>query len=127
MQNKKRLFRRFCYLRSITVFSRTEAVAAVHRTLTSGLERNPGLGTALGTRSFVHRAIATSLLLLRGTAFGASLGDILEALFLVEFLLGSGKDELTPTIRTLQRFVLKHFLSFFCFHGFQDEMILHTG
>ena len=122
--NKKRLFRRFCHLRLITIFPRTEAVAAIHRTLASGLERNTRLRSAFRTRCFKHRAVASALLFLGRTALRASLGDILEALFLVEFLLGSGKDELTPTIRTLQRFVLKHFLSFFCFHGIQDEMIL---
>jgi hypothetical protein len=117
----------FFLLLLIAVFPGTEAIAAVHRTLACRLEGNLGLRSAFGAGGFKHRAVAPSLLLLRGTALGTSFWDILEALFLVEFLFGSGKDELTPTIRTRQRFVLKHFFSFLFSMVYKIEMTHNTG
>jgi hypothetical protein len=97
----------------IAVLTGAEAVAAVHRALASGLEGNTGLRTALSTRRLKHRAVASPLLFLRGTALGTPFGDVLEALLLVELLFGSGEYKFTTAIRTRQRSVFKHFFSFF--------------
>lgn len=79
----------------VAVSSVTEAVAAIHGSLASRLERYSGSYAALATGGFVHRAIRCSFLLLaRLTARRASLGIVFETLFTIEFLLRNSKGKL---------------------------------
>ena len=90
-----------------------EAFAAVHRAIFPRQEGHLGFGAAIGADSVMHftRGIAVvtgSLASL--TAFAATGGLVLEALFSIEFLFTSREDEFLATVTAYQRFVLIHFV-----------------
>jgi hypothetical protein len=84
------------------------AVVAIDRPIAPGLERHLGGGAALVTDYGVHLALAAALGTAVGTAAGAAAGFVLEALFGVERLLGSGKSEFSAALTAGQGFVGVH-------------------
>ena len=90
-----------------------EALTAVDRTVSAGLEGNLS-GTAAAIADHVIHltlaavAVATVLLTAGGTAGRAAAGLILEALVGVELLLGSGEHELVATLAANQSLVFVH-------------------
>ena len=90
-----------------------EALTAVDRTVSAGLEGNLS-GTAAAIADHVIHltlaavAVATVLLTAGGTAGRAAAGLILEALFCIEFLFTCGESEFLAAILANQYFVFKH-------------------
>ena len=89
-----------------------EAVAAINRTVGTGLEGNfAGLAAACADR-VIHLTVAAATtgraLLAGGTAILATLGLIGETLFRVEFLLAGGEGEAGSAIFADDGFVAEH-------------------
>jgi hypothetical protein len=100
----------------------TVAIAAIDRPATSRLKRHLGVVPALGAcgskrLTWEPVAVATTsvpLCLPCLSAWGTSLGLISIALGLIELLFLSSEAEVSPTIGTLDRFVLKtHWMTSF--------------
>ena len=90
---------------------RFETVAAVHGTISAGLERNLGLTSAAITDHSEHLPGSASVAVLgfAGVTAGfAPTGFILEALFGVEFLFAGRKNEFVATVTAGQCFVFVH-------------------
>ena len=90
-----------------------EAVAAVNRTVFSGLEGNLAGCTALSANSLEHLAgssalVAASCSLASVTAALAALGLVGEAFFCVESLFISGENEFNTAVLTSESFVVVH-------------------
>lgn len=88
-----------------------EALAAVHRTVATGLEGHLGGSAATIADDFIHLTIATTgiLAVAAGTAARwATAGLILEPLVSKELLLGRGENELGAAIPAGKGFVFKH-------------------
>jgi hypothetical protein len=91
------------------------ALATIYRSTFTGLERYLGLLTTLGTCYRKHLApgpiavaiIPVTLCFPGFTAGGTTLGLVSIAFRLEELLLLGTKGEVSPTIRTLELFVLK--------------------
>ena len=88
----------------------SEALTAVYRTISTGLERNLGFFAAAIADYGVHLTGSIAVLgsALGGTAFGAAAGLVLEAFFCKESLLRSRKNKFTATVTTSQGFILVH-------------------
>ena len=75
-----------------------EALTAVDRTVTAGLERNLGGLAAAVADHIIHLTLAATVVAVlgttRGAAGGAAAGLVLEALVSIELLLRSGENEL---------------------------------
>ena len=82
-----------------------EAVRAKHRTVAGGLEGNFGFVAALGAGHLEQLARSALGVLVVLTAIRATLGLILKALLLVEFLLAGSKGEWLAAIFTAQGLV----------------------
>ena len=90
---------------------RFEAVAAVHRTISAGLERNLGFASAAVADYGVHLpgSAAVAVLGLAGVAAGfAPAGLILEALFGVEFLFAGRENKFVSAVTAGQSLVFVH-------------------
>jgi len=86
-----------------------KAIAAVHRPIATGLERDLRRHAAAITDDFEHLALAARAALpALGTAAGATAGLILKTLLRVEVLLRSGEHKFGAAIATGQSFVLVH-------------------
>ena len=90
-----------------------EAVAAVNRTVFSGLEGNLAGCTALSANSLEHLAgssslIAASCSLASVTAALAALGLVGEAFFCVKCLFIGGENEFYTAVLTSKSFVVVH-------------------
>ena len=88
-----------------------EAVTAVHRAVSAGLEGNLGFAAAAIADHGEHGpgSIAVAVLGLAGvTACLAAAGLILEALFSVEFLFAGGEDEFVSAVTASQSLVFVH-------------------
>ena len=88
-----------------------EALAAVHGPIPTGLEGHLRGAAAAVADHFIHLALATVAAVVGttgSTAGGAAAGLILEALFGVESLFGSGEGEFLTAFTAGQRFVLIH-------------------
>jgi hypothetical protein len=107
----------------------SETVAAVHGLVATRLERHFGRLSALAARGLEHLATAASsaataagsagvvsaaaaagsaLRLTRGTAFGTTIGFVLEAFARKELLFARTKNELAVAINAAQGFVSIH-------------------
>jgi hypothetical protein len=89
-----------------------EARAAVHGTISAGLEGNlSGLAAAIADH-VKHLTLAATIAAVlgttRSTARGATTGLILEALISIELLLGSGEHELSAALTAYQSLVFEH-------------------
>jgi hypothetical protein len=85
-----------------------EAIAAVNRTVFSGLEGNLRLAAATGADGREHFSLVCAAIFSGLTAGLASLGLIRKALFRVEFLFAGGEDKLAAAIFANENFVLGH-------------------
>jgi len=89
-----------------------EAVAAVNRTVGTGLEGNLAGFAAACAGCVIHLTVAAAAtgraLLAGGAAVLAALGFIGEALFCVEFLLAGGEGEAGSAIFADDGFVAEH-------------------
>ena len=87
-----------------------EAFTAVHGPIATGLEGHLGGAAATVADHFVHLAFGTvaAILTAGSTAGGAAAGLILEALFGVESLLGSGEHEFVAAFTAGEGLVLVH-------------------
>ena len=83
-----------------------EAIAAIHRTVVSRLERNLAGLSARSTNSVKHLAGSSSAIFTRCTAGRASLGFISESFFFEEILLACSECEFLPAVYAYERFVL---------------------
>jgi hypothetical protein len=98
-----------------------EAVAAVNRTVGTGLERNLAGFAAACAGCVIHLAVAVTTgraLLASRTARFAALGFIGETLFRVEFLLAGGEGEAGSAIFADDGFVAEHEIPLSFFDGF---------
>lgn len=75
-----------------------EALAAINRTILTGLERNFRFSAAGGTGCGVHLFLGLQLVFAGITALFAALGLVDEATLRIEFLLTGGEDELFSTL-----------------------------
>ena len=102
----------FDFLGSIALALAVEAVAAIYRTVSAGLEGNLGGDAAAVAYHFVHLTLATVTTAAGraalGTAAGATARLVLEALLGVELLLGSGEHEFGATLAASQYLVFIH-------------------
>jgi len=90
-----------------------EAVTAVHRTITAGLEGDLRGGATFITDHIVHLTLAAMAVAAAvGTAGGATAGLILEAFFGVEGLLGAREGEFGAALAARQGFVGIHDLMY---------------
>jgi hypothetical protein len=85
-------------------------VLAINRTITPRLERYLGSNATLIANDREHLAFATVLVTTIGTAGRTTTGLILETLFSVESLLGSGEGEFGAALAAGQNFVGVHVL-----------------
>ena len=87
-----------------------EALAAVYRTISTGLEGDLGLPAAAVADHGEHLARSTAVLgsALCGTALRAAAGLVLEALLGEESLFGGREYEFPATVTTSQGFILVH-------------------
>ena len=85
-----------------------EAVAAIHGTVVSGLERDLGGRPALRADRVEHLAIIAARGLAAGAAVFAADRLILEPFLRVKLLLAGRKDEFLTAILAYQCFVLEH-------------------
>jgi hypothetical protein len=85
-----------------------EAIAAVNRTVFSGLEGNLRLAAATGADGREHFSLVCAAIFSGLTAGLASLGLIRKALFRVEFLFAGGEDKLAAALFACQCLVLGH-------------------
>ena len=83
--------------------------AAIYRSVVGRLEDNLSYTTAICTSCFEVFARSLSCVLLSIAASLAALGLVLEALFLVEFLLSCGENELVSAFLAYQSFINKLF------------------
>ena len=99
-------FSRFSVLGTILL----EAIPAVHGPIAAGLEGHLGSSAAAVADDFVHLTFAAiaAILPTGSTASGAPTGFILETLFGVESLFGSGEHEFVATFTAGERLVLIH-------------------
>ena len=75
-----------------------KAVAAVHRTIVSGLEGHAGFAAA-GSAGGCEKLTGTTGGVLAGITAGlAALGLVLEALLRIELLLAGGENEFIPAL-----------------------------
>jgi len=108
-------------LRLAVAGTRLEAIAAVHRLIAAGLERNLGNAAALAARGLVHFAALTAAaahtraaaravahLLARLPAIGATVWLILETFAGVELLFAGRERELASTVHAVQHFINVH-------------------
>ena len=107
-----------------------EAFAAVHGLVATGLEGNLGGAAATIADHFEHLAFATVVVAIgttSGAASGAAAGFVLEALFGVESLFGSGEGEFLTAFTASQSLVLVHGVNppnkFVC----QTEEMIRSG
>ena len=85
-----------------------EAIAAINRTVISGLERNFCFASAGSADGREHFLLAGSAIF-SGVAAGlASLGFVCEAFFVVEVLFACSKNEFRAAVFANKGFVLKH-------------------
>ena len=94
--------------KELAVVSLGEALAAVNRAVTGGLEGNSCFLAALGADSSEHLSGSTIGSLAGVTASLASLGLVYEASLSVELLLTSGEDELIAALFASQSLVSVH-------------------
>ena len=90
---------------------RFEALTAVHRPISTGLERNLRLAAASVADHGIHLAGSTVVAVLgamRGTAGLAAAGLILEALLSEKFLFARGENEFVAAVPAGQGFVFVH-------------------
>ena len=90
---------------------RFETIAAIHGTISAGLERNLSLTSAAVADDSEHLAgsTAVAVLSLAGVTAGlAPAGFVLETLFGVEFLLTGGEYKFLTAVTSHQRLVLIH-------------------
>ena len=87
------------------------ALAAIDRTIFSGLEGNLGRLAAVCAHSIVHhaRCPAVPLGLVGGAAFTAASRFILKSFFRIEFLLANGEHKFLAAVTADQRLVLIHY------------------
>mgnify|MGYP000852367638 CR=1 FL=1 len=85
-----------------------EASAAIDRAVVLRNERDLGGSTALGANGIVHLALTAALGFTVVPARLAADGLVLETLLSVEFLLASGKNELSAAILAYQSLVFEH-------------------
>lgn len=86
-----------------------EAVTAIHRTVTAGLEGDLRGGATFIADHVVHLALAAMAVATAvGTAGGATAGLILEAFFGVEGLLGAREGEFGAALAAGEGFVGIH-------------------
>ena len=88
-----------------------EAVAAVHGTISAGLEGNLGFASAAIADHGEHLPGSTTVAVLGTTgraAGGAAAGLVLEALLSKEFLLTGRENELIAAVTTGQSLVFVH-------------------
>ena len=86
-----------------------KALAAVHRTVVSRLERNFCFRTAAGALGCEHFARRSASISSGVTALFASLRFVHETLFAVELLFASSKDEFASAILAHHGLVFEHF------------------
>ena len=90
---------------------RFETIAAVHGTISAGLERNLSLTSAAVANDSEHLAGSTAVAVLGLAGITAGLapaGFVLETLFGVEFLFAGRENEFVATITAGQSFVFVH-------------------
>ena len=88
-----------------------KAVAAVHGTISAGLERNLGLTTAAIADHSEHLPGSATVAILGttgGTARRAAAGLVLKALLSKEFLLAGRENELVTAVTAGQSLVFVH-------------------
>ena len=111
-----------------------EAVTAVHRTISAGLEGDLRGGATFITDHIKHLAVTAAVAVLPaiGAAVGATAGLILEALLGVESLLGTSEGELGAALAAGQGLVGIHDIMYLlfvmskpmrssCFRGFSHQ------
>jgi hypothetical protein len=86
----------------------SEALAAIYRSVLTGLERYTSLAAAACANSSEHLARSLCAALASCTAVLASLGLMLKALFSVELLLAGSENELIAAVLTYQCLVFVH-------------------
>jgi hypothetical protein len=109
-------------LRLAVAGTRLEAIAAVHRLIAAGLERNLGNAAALAARGLEHLTALSAAaahaaaaagtrthLLARAAAIGATVRFVLEAFAGIELLFTGGERELPSAVHTIQHFINVHF------------------
>ena len=91
--------RRFCYLAELLgSLHLCKAIAAIHRTIVSGLERHASLAAA-GSAGGGEELTGATGSVLAGIAAGlAALGLILEAALCVKLLLAGGENEFVAAL-----------------------------
>jgi hypothetical protein len=89
-----------------------EAVAAIHGLVSARLERNLGNAAALAARRSEHLALTSAARrpagFTHGTAIGATVGLVREALHCKKFLLACRKGELASAIHAREHFGCIH-------------------
>ena len=102
----------FFLCKSETILTlRFETIAAIHGTISAGLERNLSLTSAAIADDRVHLPGSTAITVLcatRGTAGRAAAGLILEALLREKFLFAGRENEFVAAITAGQGLVLVH-------------------
>jgi hypothetical protein len=93
-----------------------EAFAAIYRSVVAGLERNLSFLAAVSANGGEHFSLFLVYVLSLVTAYLASLGLVLEALFCVEFLFAGGEHEIIAAFLALKGLVLVH-LFFLALNG----------
>jgi len=83
------------------------AIAAIYGAVFSRSEGHLGFATAIGADNHMHFPGSATLSFARGSALGATGGIVLEPLFRIELLLGSGKNKLSATFLASQSPVSK--------------------
>jgi len=86
-----------------------KALAAIDRTVLTGLEGDFGLAAALGAGGDELLALRAALGFAQVTAVLAALGLIYESLAGVELLLAGGENEFLATVFADESFVFEHF------------------
>ena len=103
--------RTFLYMSKLKLLSSLhlcKAIAAVNRTIISGLERHLCLAAAGSAGSGEELTGSASIVLACVTASLAALGLVLEATLSVELLLTGGENELAAALFTSQFLIFVH-------------------
>ncbi len=98
-------------LRSLSSLHLCKAIAAVNRTIISGLERHSCLAAAGSAGSSEELTGSAGSVLASVTASLAALGLVLEAALCVKFLFAGGENKLSTALFANQSLVFVHFES----------------
>ena len=98
-----------------------EAIAAVDRTIATGLEGHLGGDAAAIANHVIHLALAAVVVPAVGTAAGATARLVLEAFFSVELLFRSGEGEFGAAFAASKGFVGVHSMYLLIYSPNRDD------